>query len=877
MVSSITPRQASSGIALGWVLAISIGGGMLFFLAAGLLLAWRLKMRAKPYPMRVYALNPMASSQPTSTTRLTKQRSFFLPDLSTSRFSSRLSISLPPVPLLPPLPTYNSIRTLAGGVGGGGSDGHAGRGRSRTWVDGDALHGPQMGRSARESWFRSDSSVFNFRSPTLPNFDAAEQGEAQPPEAAPAAAAAATAAAATDVVKEDGEKREPAEDRKIEVVKRQSRTMIQGSQTVPILATTDDAQRGRARVPAQSHIRLSFTDFDLRDILWSTEQRLRDGTSQSPTKKTPSTSPVRGGSPTKTPVSCRTTSSQGTVRVRRSDRSTPSPTKGAAENMSTSQRAHASNESLGSIGGMTIRLIAQSAQYLESSSTHSSPERSPERECSDHKQQTGQTSPRRYSGRLSVESDASSSLSTLYSVEEPEEARSPRASDSNDPFVDNRIHIPRCLSLQAKTHLAGPRPMRKVGRTLSTSSLSKVVDQSAVPAPLRPLSVNKQIGLKKDTAKSSKMSLVLQPPSRPQSDDVGPKSPTPSRPASIVQTPSESSMVTETVHSDSEGGLTPKSDARSQHHEGSSPSLSRSTPVKGDGQLDIPSSPYDEHAILSLLLSGNSPKRALPTPPAQPTAADGRADSAARTPRPDSKSGSPLRRMSVASSSSSNYDEPAIDTPEAGSPVLSSQRSTLKATKEEGQAVGSSIAQLRRMDSLVSSYSVASLSSTVMEDSEPSALPTRKSGNLLMPTSGSRAGGIGSKNFLNMGQPRHKGHSRSNLSWNHTTAIQEVEDKDGGDKENQTLELQMPRIDVTSTSPAPALHERDQMDRTEGRGAPQRQTRVTFGPTPELIPRERRQGSHSPRGSLESLGLYDKDGFLIGSPERNPKGRSWRM
>jgi hypothetical protein len=48
-----------------------------------------------------------------------------------------------------------------------------------------------------------------------------------------------------------------------------------------------------------------------------------------------------------------------------------------------------------------------------------------------------------------------------------------------------------------------------------------------------------------------------------------------------------------------------------------------------------------------------------------------------------------------------------------------------------------------------------------------------------------------------------------------------------------------------------------------------------LGPVEQLIAAEQRQNLH--RASVESLGLYDNDGFLLSSPERDAKRRGLRI
>jgi hypothetical protein len=304
------------------------------------------------------------------------------------------------MPLLPPLPTYNSFRTLGSMTNIVGN-----RRRSRSWVDEDAMHGPKMGDRARESWFLSESSTFDglgMGGPTMPAIEAAGR------------VVHAMTPAPGEQTRDIGRSGEDGEEQQLAVKKRQGRNSLQGSKTAPSLATGDEDeshQRGRVRVPAQAHVRTCATYTDLRDILRSTEQRLRDGTSQSPTK-TPRSSPTRGhrgGSPTKmTPGSGRSGSSRGVAtpsyHSARSNRSTPSPTKrGRGQEQQQQQqqyhhqqqqqqpqeygefgemtpRLRVRNASITSIGSVANSLLLEAAEELDLSSGASSPTRRSEKQ-----------------------------------------------------------------------------------------------------------------------------------------------------------------------------------------------------------------------------------------------------------------------------------------------------------------------------------------------------------------------------------------------------------------------------------------------------------------------------------------------------------------
>lgn len=129
------PSNESGGIGLGWLLALSLGGGILFFAAVGLLFAWRVRARGEPCTTRVYANDVpdetpgtgrryggdsntnsgffgMGSLTASSTTRLVRKK-FAESGTSFSRLSSKTYLPGQVPPMLPPLPTYHSFRGVS--------------------------------------------------------------------------------------------------------------------------------------------------------------------------------------------------------------------------------------------------------------------------------------------------------------------------------------------------------------------------------------------------------------------------------------------------------------------------------------------------------------------------------------------------------------------------------------------------------------------------------------------------------------------------------------------------------------------------------------------------------------------------------------------
>ncbi|ENH68732.1 hypothetical protein FOC1_g10014520 [Fusarium oxysporum f. sp. cubense race 1] len=784
-LSNISRRaiHGAGGLGLGWILTFSIGGAILLFAAIGFLLTWRVKSRDKEDATTVYQVSENVEDHRRSifTKRLVKRK------YAMSRSVSRLSLSLPPV--LPPLPTYNSF-TFFGGNGK--------RGRSSSWVEEDRFHGPRVSRSRRDSLFSRDGWLG--RAPTIP----------------------------TLMTDDDLEKAQGSQELEqgIKVQKRQSAETLKPSKTAPELPMPEDeAQTSPVRAPSRARVRASVTDTDLRDILRSTEQRLRDGTSRSPSKNSRSSptkrspqkissvrSTPRKNSPTKTPHSHKTISSEdstnttGTVRI---SRIPPSPTKRATIHVVPTD-AQSRQVSTSSIGSAANSLIAEATQELVLPGGLSSPSRmrghqwdapedpSPEKQNpqkkTSHKQSAKEDSPDR---RASQDSQASSSLSTLYSANDPEEK------DQPDPFVEHGIALAFPVSNSYTSILTPSVTTTEGDSTLSLGNRMSESPKPEVPERVRPLLQENR--------------------------------------HSVATVPSPSTMT---------------------------------------------SSPFDEQDMLSLLM-GTAPKRALPEPPKHIAQVDQIVMPKPVSPMPRREFSQHLRQMS-STANTIYHDEPPVDSPSAistGSPL---RRSISRSKKDMPNlapptvpsmgSLGNSIMELRRMNSMVSSYSGNSLGSSVNEPDSPT-LPmlnltssfSRRTINPVTP----RASMSGRQNYLNLGSPNKNSsgsvvppmptrplpQSRSNRS-NLGVEIRE-DDIDEG-KENQ---------EPSSTSSGLRETRRSANMGRDTRDLSRAPSKTKLGTVSELIAESKRD---SKRKSVDSIGLYDADGFLKSSPV-DAKGRCLRM
>ncbi|KAJ4070713.1 hypothetical protein NW756_007195 [Fusarium oxysporum] len=865
-LSNISRRaiHGAGGLGLGWILTFSIGGAILLFAAIGFLLTWRVKSRDKEDATTVYQVSENVEDHRRSifTKRLVKRK------YAMSRSVSRLSLSLPPV--LPPLPTYNSF-TFFGGNGK--------RGRSSSWVEEDRFHGPRVSRSRRDSLFSRDGWLG--RAPTIP----------------------------TLMTDDDLEKAQGSQELEqgIKVQKRQSAETLKPSKTAPELPMPEDeAQTSPVRAPSRARVRASVTDTDLRDILRSTEQRLRDGTSRSPSKNSRSSptkrspqkissvrSTPRKNSPTKTPHSHKTISSEdstnttGTVRI---SRIPPSPTKRATIHVVPTD-AQSRQVSTSSIGSAANSLIAEATQELVLPGGLSSPSRmrghqwdapedpSPEKQNpqkkTSHKQSAKEDSPDR---RASQDSQASSSLSTLYSANDPEEK------DQPDPFVERKT--PGFMSSESRGSLFGNRASHKRGRNLSISipggqSIFNKTGQ------LRPSFVSTQ------AVGGPPISSYLQPPperfqrndtySRDQ-DGIALAFPVSNSYTSILTPSVTTTEGDSTLSLGNRMSESPKPEVpervrpllqENRHSVATVPSPSTMT-----------SSPFDEQDMLSLLM-GTAPKRALPEPPKHIAQVDQIVMPKPVSPMPRREFSQHLRQMS-STANTIYHDEPPVDSPSAistGSPL---RRSISRSKKDMPNlapptvpsmgSLGNSIMELRRMNSMVSSYSGNSLGSSVNEPDSPT-LPmlnltssfSRRTINPVTP----RASMSGRQNYLNLGSPNKNSsgsvvppmptrplpQSRSNRS-NLGVEIRE-DDIDEG-KENQ---------EPSSTSSGLRETRRSANMGRDTRDLSRAPSKTKLGTVSELIAESKRD---SKRKSVDSIGLYDADGFLKSSPV-DAKGRCLRM
>ncbi|KFA46509.1 hypothetical protein S40293_04257 [Stachybotrys chartarum IBT 40293] len=860
---SIQPREAPQhehhGLDLGWLLALSIGGAVLLLLAVGLLLSWRFRKQRPQQSSFAHALSNMRPARKRDyPTKLTTYHGLGS-EHSGSRVSSR--VSLQTAPILPPLPAYH-----------GTVESERGRPLHRAYSEEEeqriaAQRGLREGWFARESWIPKEWQTQSLA------------GEER-------------------VMIEETWKDDVGKEQEIHILKRQNRTMLNPSLTEPVISLSAEPPRGRSRAAAQHRPRPSVSDNDLQDILRSIEQRLKDGKEL----KTGAHRRASSSSPVKAPTNKANLNRTSHVRqVSTPIRVVPpSPTPDQAEqNQFQKQSKRFSEESTGAVAR---RLIAQATREVEKSEcssrySHMSDSESQEEEEEEEEEEedvneqerssNGDDARRGHSRSQSAASNASSSLSTLYSVENGDETVVVTRDVGHEPLAGEPGS--RISFVEPRLGAKGPRILRRQNPSSRIASMKAVVDDARntstvrlVPQddgdeprvrgpeePRSPRATDKTI--------SWPLKTKLQPPETFRfpgcAADVGatvrPVSPS----GSSIKTVSNNDSDSDSQHSSpEEAPMRWRDDGN-----GRSRSPSPSPPsVVGDASSSplFSSPPNDKHDILSLLLSQATTSRTLPDLPSD-AFADGDVFPTPLSPRPKTPVADsnacfatpPPRQTSVCSVSSSAYSKDSVG--DLLSVAVASghhRQSPVRAGAHDPIPVGDTIAALRRMNSRLSTYSNISQTSTAAGDLEPSR-PARRSGSI-SPTRPS------SRYYLNLsgGNPNRRSPvntqkvRRNRASPVPATPVEGTEERSHG-KENRKPSTQATTPGLRESGSGGNISRESSQTR---RGA---KMGLAHG-----VERENGKRSRRKRDSMESLGLYDADGFLRYSPDRDQKyNKSWRI
>ncbi|EHK41871.1 hypothetical protein TRIATDRAFT_322024 [Trichoderma atroviride IMI 206040] len=487
--------------------------------------------------------------------------------------------------------------------------------------------------------------------------------------------------------------------------------------------------------------------------------------------------------------------------------------------------------------------------------------------------------------RMSVDSDKSSSLSTLYSTNEPEEEERPRPqqqqqqAQDDDPFVE-KGGPRRWPSWQARQRHPNMDSTQRRVKALSVASLASLtLGEPSGPPPSRPVSAISRPGM---SCQGGLMPpVIFEPTPRPA------KRYSISQMPYLLEAPSEASFASVSV--DSDATEVPASEMQRVDWVDSSDSASSSptTPTRNTQFRDTSSSPYDEREIMSLLMGTAPTHRSLPLPPSPSMMVSDGSIVTILSPPPRGDGGGGLVRQ--ASTSSSIYTLESFITAEPGTALTPSppRRSPIRSLVE-GQRLSNTVAELRRMNSMISTYSVASLASTVAGEGDSPTLPASlsSSGAGLTASRSIRIGtaSIGSRHYLNIGsETRRSMIVTGSRRYGPRRSLHRRAETYHYGKENLGLGLRLScimdeTIDVV-TQDVVAQEEGDAIDGDNLveiiEGIPSVVLSQKLTPVEQLIAAEQRQNFH--RASMDSLELYDNDGFLLSSPERDAKRRGVRV
>lgn len=495
--------------------------------------------------------------------------------------------------------------------------------------------------------------------------------------------------------------------------------------------------------------------------------------------------------------------------------------------------------------------------------------------------------------RMSVDSDKSSSLSTLYSTNEPEEEERTRPhqhhqqqqAQDDDPFVE-KGGPRRWPSWQARQRHPNMDSSQRRAKTLSVASLASIASltmgEPSGPPPSRPVSAISQPEMGCQGALMPPVILEPIPRSAKRSSV--------SQMPYLLEAPSEASFASVSV--DSDATEVPASEMQRVDWVDSSDSTSSSpeTPTRNTQFRDTSStSPYDEREIMSLLMGTAPAHQSLPLPPSPSMMVSDGSIITILSPSPRVDGGGGLVRQ--ASTSSSIYTLESFIGAEQGTALTPSpsRRSAIRSLVE-GQRLSNTVAELRRMNSMISTYSVASLASTVAGEGDSPTLPASLSGSGagLTASRSIRFGtaSIGSRHYLNIGSnPRRSMIVAGSNRYGPRRSLHRRAETYHYGKENLGLGLGL-RLscimdetmgvvtqDVVAEEDEDAIDGDDLVEIIEGIPSVVLSQKLT--PVEQLIAAEQRQNFN--RASIESLGLYDNDGFLLSSPERDAKRRGVRV
>ncbi|KAK1637698.1 hypothetical protein BDP81DRAFT_460352 [Colletotrichum phormii] len=837
---------SGGGMTLPLVLAIAIGGGVLLFICLAFFLIalagrrHRARARARsPTPRTRLDLDSDGGSIHTPSPRprrLTKPKPGELyadmVEVQGKQPSHRSLSSIISVPRSKSWSVFSS--TPAGGAGGQQRGGHLRRNNS--WIDEDAIHGPRVQSDGRRLSIRDS---FILRTPTLPDLFG-HKGESDGHFEDDFANYPIEQSRPVSMPAQRGQPlRMPLPRTASYELAEKLAAAARGGP--PVLPSPQGP--GPRPVPLQ-RLRHKTTESDLAEILRSTEERLQLGTPTnsrpatrqraasasagssvqtprgSPTK---SNSPIKAQSPVKIPSPVK---NQSPVRSR-------SPTKtqvlnhvGQALDLNA-QRARTPSPSK----RMVVPMLAQTPNHHKRNTSQSSAvsdadslfgETTPEVE---HILPTGLSSPSRRSEHESptkpanngesIESpgsDASSSLSTLYSVNEPEDDSktggtghtghldsTPRDRKPRSLVVDTQIcdpfitpGPPEVPSRSPKRQSSSLPPLRRLTppeEEILNRTPTKVTPVANSPVP-RPLDVIKRSSTADQL--QTRYSIMMQPSDLAASPEtIRPKRVMSMKPTFLVSSNSVVSMRASPGTSPEDNGSRPAMPNDMLTFGPKAPVFPPPLNLKAG-----PGSPNREALVMG------SPDRRIRRSVDTTASASPVPGSPTRRPLPSpdlSKGGSPTPRRYKRGMASPIRDralsrqptpresrvERVLSSSDCPSIVLKPSSSPKRNSYHRDFAVmglQSTVAQLRRMNSQMSTFSAGSS----ISDPDSPTLPNLRGGGFSPDRSNSRVSKMGRQNYLSLGtSPGSAKRTKSIKSARNSIAV--LKSRPGGNKHLDSL------------------------------------------------------------------------------------------
>ncbi|KAK1572727.1 uncharacterized protein LY79DRAFT_569843 [Colletotrichum navitas] len=801
------------------LLGIAIGGGVLLFVCLAFLLValasrrYRAATRARSATpgVRLDLESDGGSIRTTRPRRLTKQNPgevyTHMEEVQGKPYHSLSSLVLP----------WNGVFSVCGGSAKAGSGQQRGGHlrRNNSWIDEDAIHGPRVQNDGRRLSVRDS---FILRTPTLPDmFGHENKDDFKFPEdhnnyslQQPRLVNLPTQRGAHPL--QMPLRRTPSYEMAERLAAAARGGVPPGPQSFQTFQTFQGQQgaQGPRLMPLQ-RLRHRTTESDLAEILRSTEQRLQNGTpsnsrpatrqraasaSAGSSIRTQQASPTKSNSPVKAQSPAR---SQSPVKIQvpqhvahalsmsasRQGARTPSPSKRRVAAMHAETRPqHLRNVSNCSGSSDADSLFGETTPDIEQMSPTglSTPSR-----------RSGNTTPTKPAGNgetaESPGSDASSSLSTLYSINEPEDDS--KTGGTGQPQGIVRGRKPKGLIIDTKmcdpfVASAPDVPLRSPRRQTPSFPPSQrftpheedLVKETVFHAPNHPRSArNSPVRASFNAAKCSsivdqsqtQVSIVIhQPDMVPSSNTVRPKSVMTMKPVFHVSSTTVASM-------EASPGSSPE-----DNNQPAIPSNRLTFGQKGTVlPLPVDSMPGQGPPVRNAAMG--SPESASPRvrsysrpyTPTSPTRKD--------MPSPALSAGSPtpvryknrdgdspvrdrglsrqphVRNRSADRVLSIGANHPSILLKPADSPMRSPQHRDFGAM---GNPLGlqATVAQLRRMNSQMSTFSIGSS----VSDPESPTLPNMRGGGFSPERSNSRVSKIGRQNYLSLGtSPKGRRHTHS--------------------------------------------------------------------------------------------------------------------